>query len=199
VRYLVQRHDARPLLPLLPDSLRDRMRGGDEEARVRLAVTSLGAEYVTAWETGRQPSSPFNFTADETAPIPVAGYDQLLRLRPVGTAGATDSSLVTRLAEDGKAIEVRRGTALVIAAGLDSLIAALPAVQPMGPQPRRQARPPGTWFRIAAANDTAAIEVWLSSISGFEGRSGKRVTGATGLVLVSLRRAPGQRAGAGSR
>jgi hypothetical protein len=187
VRYVAETHGTRGLVPLLGDSLAGVLgltasRGpGASEGRVRTIVEALGVTYVPR---GENPRPVFSYSADGRHPVPLAGYDYLLRVQvePESLA-ARDTGLVAFLWRAGRSVRVMRAGEVLLDVPLDSVLIRARVVAGR----RWSAALGATVLRAEAGNTRARAVVLLRELTGQDGPGGPTITNVRGDVLLKLR------------
>jgi hypothetical protein len=177
LRYLVENHGTGSIEPWFPEGRLaevDTIGAGDEQPkrwqageRAALIAGEFGIDYVGSWTPGEGENFSF-FVEQEGPPLPIAGYDFLLRNR---------NALADTVRVDGSSIgftyDEERLAVVMLAGGVELL--ALP-LAPMIDRALEQARSqapsaalPAELLTIAGEADGARLAVSVTSVGGFIG------------------------------
>jgi hypothetical protein len=184
VRYVVTHHGTRRLTAWLPDSARRRIGAprAPDETTVRAVVATWGVPHADEREPG---GNQFRYRAQGPgAPLPLAGYDFLLPVRPAADTARAGSGWDARLAPEGRAVRVLRDGAPLVEIPLDSLLARAAAQA----RDRRWADLPAAVFRAEARRAGLVASLYASFVEGRRADSGPYATAVAGFVLVGRSR-----------
>jgi hypothetical protein len=185
VRWVVETHGTSALAPVLGDSLSGALglegsRGArPSRARAQAIVEALGVTYLSR----RGGRLAFSYRAGVRRPVPLAGYDYLLRIRVEAESTAVrDTGLIALLRHGSRSVRVMRGGEVVIEVPLDSMLVRARTAA------RRHASGmvPAVMLRAEASGPGARAIVLLRHLSGRDGSPIPTVTDADGDVLVRL-------------
>ena len=183
VRYLVRTHGVSRLAPLVGDSLVHRVGGGRGETQVRIVVQALGVEYVRSWG-GEGRDSYFSFASGVRGALPAAGYDVLLHVRAPADTTAGADELIAVLVPASRTVRLARGRETLLVLPLDSMLA---RVRRLRATATSGADLPATVMSVQAENARVAAVLYVESVNGRFERTGMKIVGVRGVVLVRER------------
>jgi uncharacterized membrane protein YbaN (DUF454 family) len=184
-RYLVRTHGVSRLAPLLGDSLVRRVGGGRGrgEAQVRIVVQALGVEYERSLG-GEGRDSDFSFAAGVRGALPAAGYDVLLHVRAPDDTTTGADELTAVLVPASRTVRLARGRETLLVLPLDSLLA---RVRRLRATATSAADLPATVMSVQAENARVAAVLYVERVNGRFERTGVKVVGVRGVVLLRER------------
>jgi len=188
VRYLIETHGARSLAPLLGDSFAtsvlvhvERNPAGVDQG-ARWIVGALGVTYVDQWTSGTGAAPWFQYSAQQSSAVPIAGYELLLLIRGAPPrAAAPDTALVAYLVPEARSVRIARSGRALLDVPLDSVLArARGSVGNVLPEAK---------LRFEASNGEARALVLLRSVNGYRRPGVPDIREVSGVVLLTLRSA----------